>query len=47
MSKSDKVIIEERIPIVADERVPPGMGWLGYDADGKLVVVINLDKVKS
>ena len=42
-----KVTIEERIPIVADDRVPKGMGWLGYDAEGKLVVAINLDNTTS
>ena len=46
MSKADeqKVTIEERIPIVADERVPPGMALLGYDKDGKLVYAKNIDQ---
>ena len=39
-----KVTLLERIPIVRDNRVPPGMAWVGYDKDGRLVYTVGINK---
>lgn len=41
-----KVNRDYRVPVVADDRVPPGMAFVGYDKDGKLVALVNIDKAK-
>jgi hypothetical protein len=32
------------VPVVPDDRVPPGMACVGYDKDGNLVALVNIDK---
>ena len=41
-----KVNCDYRVPVVADDRVPPGMAVVGYDANGELVALVNIDKAK-